>query len=110
MRIDVEKRCVVLDAIVAGKVPKGHFAELTEDEPSTKSEEGGQDRRQVVSFSERPEDGERANLLPIPGSVQSDDMMNWSCSNSMLTYRKPWFASVFRAGQGDLLSPGWGGQ
>lgn len=26
------------------------------------------------------------------------------------TYKKPWLASVFKAGQGDLRSPGCGGQ
>lgn len=65
----MEDGCIVLDAIVTGQVPKGHFAELTEDGPSRKGEEEGQDHRQVVSFSERPVDCERADVMPIPRSV-----------------------------------------
>ena len=65
----MEEGCIVLDAIVAGQVPEGHFAELTEDGPSSKGEDEGQEYRQVVSFPERPVDCERANVIPIPRSV-----------------------------------------
>ena len=72
MRVDVEEGGIVLDAVVTGEVPEGDPAELAEEEPATKSDKDGQERRQLISFLECAEDGVRADLPPVPWSICGD--------------------------------------